>query len=70
MEDGKARIHVNGSMLLLKSFSRDEDSSHCGFEKVANNLSVAQAAAIACSSASSRVVSVACPSGKTRPIDG
>jgi polyisoprenoid-binding protein YceI len=36
-------------MLLLKSFSRDEDSSHYGFKKVANNLSVAQAAAIACS---------------------
>lgn len=53
----KLRIHVNGSMLLLKSFSRDEDSSHYGFKQVANNLSVAQAAAIACSNASSRVVS-------------
>jgi hypothetical protein len=51
----KLRIHMNGSMLLLKSFSRDEDSAHYGFKKVANNLSVAQAAAIACSNASSRV---------------
>jgi hypothetical protein len=54
----KLRIHVNGSMLLLKSFSRDEDSSHYGFKQVADNLSVAQAAAIACSNASSRVVSL------------
>jgi hypothetical protein len=45
----KLRIHVNGSMLLLKSFSRDEESSHFDFKPVANNLSVAQAAAIACS---------------------
>jgi hypothetical protein len=66
----KLRIHVNGSMLLLKSFSRDEDSSHYGFKKVASNLSVAQAAAIACSNASSRVGSLARPSGKTRPVDG
>ena len=51
----KLRIHVNGSMLLLKSFSRDEDSSQYSFKKVANNLSVAQAAAIACSNGSSRV---------------
>jgi hypothetical protein len=65
----KLRIHVNGSMLLLKSFSRDEDSSHYGFKKVANNLSVAQAAAIACSNALSRVGSFARPSGKTRPVD-
>lgn len=66
----KLRIHVNGSMLLLKSFSRDEDSSHYGFKKVANNLSVAQAAAIASSNASNRVGSLARPSGKTRPVDG
>lgn len=66
----KLRIHVNGSMLLLRSFSRDEDSSHYGFKMVANNLSVAQAAAIACSNASSRVGSLARPSGKTRPVDG
>ena len=66
----KLRIHVNGSMLLLKSFSRDEDSSHYGFKKVANNLSVAQAAAIASSSASSHVGSLARSSGKTRPVNG
>jgi hypothetical protein len=57
-------------VLLLKSFSRDEDSSNYGFKKVANNLSVAQAAATACSNASSRVGSLARPSGKTRPADG
>ena len=66
----KLRIHMNGSMLLLKSFSRDEDSSHYSFKKVANNLSVAQAAAIACSNASNRVGSLAGPSGKIRPVDG
>jgi hypothetical protein len=66
----KLSIHVNGSMLLLKSFSRDEDSSHYDFKKVANNLSVAQAAAIAYSNASGRVGSLARPSGKTRPVDG
>jgi hypothetical protein len=60
----KLRIHVNGSMLLLKSFSREEDSSHYGFKQVANNLSVAQAAAIVCSNASSRVVSLGRASGK------
>ena len=38
----KLRIHVNGSLLLLKSFSRDEDSYHYGFKKVANNLLVAR----------------------------
>jgi hypothetical protein len=64
----KLRILVNGSMFLLKSFSRDEDSSNYGFKKVANNLSAAQAAASACSNASSRVGSLARPSGKTRPI--
>jgi hypothetical protein len=66
----KLRIHVNGSMLLLKSFSRDEDSSNYGFKKVADNLSAVQAAATACSNASSRVGSLARPSGKTRPVDG
>jgi hypothetical protein len=49
----KLRIHVNGSMFLLKSFSRDEDSSQLRFQKVGDNLSVAQAAATACSNASS-----------------
>lgn len=41
------RIHVDGNLLLLKSFSRDEDSSHDSFQRVADNLTVAQAAAIA-----------------------
>jgi hypothetical protein len=43
----KLRIHVNGSMLLLKSFSRDEDASHSGFKQVDNNLTVGEAAGIA-----------------------
>lgn len=42
----RLRIHMDGSMLLLKSFSRDEDSSHHGFKPVARNLTVAQAAAM------------------------
>jgi hypothetical protein len=42
----KLRIHVLGSMLLLKSFSRDEDSSHRDFKQVADQLTVAQAAAL------------------------
>lgn len=42
----KINIHVNGSLLFLKSFSRDEDSTHHGFQRVADQLSVAEAAAI------------------------
>jgi len=42
----KLRIHVLGSMLLLKSFARDEDSSHCDFKQVADQLTVAQAAVL------------------------
>ena len=61
----RLRVHVNGSMLLLKSFSRDEDSSHYGFKKVDNNLSVAQAAAIACANGSSRAGSLARPSARS-----
>jgi hypothetical protein len=39
-------IHVDGNMLLLKSFSRDEDASHYGFNQVGENLTVLQAANI------------------------
>jgi hypothetical protein len=42
----KLRIHVGGSMLLLKSFARDEEASHYGFKQVADHLTVAQAAAL------------------------
>jgi hypothetical protein len=42
----KIRVHVDGSILLLKSVSRDEDSSHSGFKRVARDLTAAQAAAI------------------------
>lgn len=42
----KLNIQVNGSLLLLKSFSRDEDATHHGFRRVADHLTVAEAAAI------------------------
>ncbi len=42
----KISIHVNGSLLFLKSFSRDEESTHHGFQRVADHLTVAEAAAI------------------------
>ncbi len=42
----KIRVHVDGSILLMKSVSRDEDSSHYGFKLVAHDLTVAQAAAM------------------------
>ena len=42
----KIRVHVDGSILLLKSVSRDEDSTHYGFKLVAQDLTVAQAAAM------------------------
>jgi hypothetical protein len=42
----KIRVHVDGSILLLKSVSRDEDSKHYGFKLVAQDLTVAQAAAL------------------------
>jgi hypothetical protein len=42
----KIRIHLDGSILLLKSFFRDVDSSRYGFKLVAHNLNVAEAAAI------------------------
>jgi hypothetical protein len=42
----KIRVHVDGSILLLKSVSHDEDASHSGFKLVARDLTVAEAAAI------------------------
>jgi hypothetical protein len=42
----KIRVHLDGSILLLKSISRDVDSSHSGFKLVPHDLTVAKAAAI------------------------
>jgi hypothetical protein len=42
----KLRVHLDGSILLLKSISRDVDSSSYGFKPVAHDLNVAEAAAI------------------------
>ena len=42
----KVQVHLDGTILLLKSLSRDEDSSHYGFRSVARDLTVAEAAAI------------------------
>ncbi len=40
------RVHLDGRILLLKSFSRDVDSSRSGFRPVPHDLTVAEAAAI------------------------
>jgi hypothetical protein len=42
----KIRVHLDGSILLLKSISRDVDSSRYDFKPVAHDLNVAEAAAI------------------------
>jgi hypothetical protein len=42
----KLRLHLDGNILLLKSISRDVDSTRYGFRSVAHDLDVAQAAAI------------------------
>jgi hypothetical protein len=42
----KIRVHLDGSILLLKSISRDVDASRYGFQVVAHDLTVAEAAAI------------------------
>jgi hypothetical protein len=42
----KIRVHLDGSILLLKSISRDVNSSRYGFKVVAHDLTVAEAAAI------------------------
>jgi hypothetical protein len=42
----KIRVHVDGSILLMKSVSRDEDSSHFGFTLLPHDLTLPQAAAL------------------------
>jgi hypothetical protein len=42
----KIRVHLDGSILLLKSISRDVDATRYGFKPVAHGLTVAEAAAI------------------------
>ena len=42
----KLRFHLDGSILLLKTISRDLDSSRHGFKQVAHDLNVAEAASI------------------------
>ncbi len=42
----KIHIHLDGSILLVKSISRDVDSSRYGYKLVAHDLTVAEAAAI------------------------
>jgi hypothetical protein len=42
----KIRVHVDGSILLMKSVSRDEDSSHFGFKLIPHDLTLPQAAAL------------------------
>jgi hypothetical protein len=42
----KIRIHLDGSILILKSISRDVDAVRSGFTPVAHGLTVAEAAAI------------------------
>src|SRR3984957_9895528 len=42
----KVHVHVDGSILLMKSVSRDEDSSHFGFKLIPHDLTLPQAAAL------------------------
>ena len=42
----KIRVHVDGSILLMKSVSRDEDASHFGFKLIPPDLTLPQAAAL------------------------
>jgi hypothetical protein len=42
----KIDVHVDGTLLLMKSVSRVEDSSHYGFKPIPHDLTVAQAAAM------------------------
>lgn len=42
----RIRVHLDGSILLLKSISRDVDSSRSGFLTVPHDLNVAEAAAL------------------------
>lgn len=47
----KLRFHLDGSILLLKTISRDLDSSRHGFKPVGHDLNVAEAASIVRSNA-------------------
>jgi hypothetical protein len=47
----KLRFHLDGSILLLKTISRDSESSRHGFKSVAHDLNVAEAAAVVRSNA-------------------
>jgi hypothetical protein len=42
----KIRVHVDGSILLMKSVSRDEDASHFGFKLIPPDLTLPEAAAL------------------------
>jgi len=42
----KIRVHLDGSILFLKTISRDVDSARYGFKPVAHDLNVAEAASI------------------------
>lgn len=42
----KILVHVDGNILFLKSVSRDQNSTHYGFQSVPQDLTVAQAAAL------------------------
>jgi hypothetical protein len=46
----KIRVHLDGSILLLKSISRDVDASRSSFKQIDHDLTVADAAAIVRSS--------------------
>jgi hypothetical protein len=47
----KVHVHVDGSILLMKSVSRDEDSSRSGFKLIDHDLTLVQAAALVRSTA-------------------
>jgi hypothetical protein len=47
----KIRVHLDGRILLLKSFSRDLDSSRSGYKLVAHDLTAAGAAGVVRSNA-------------------
>ena len=42
----KIRVHLDGNILLLKSISRDVNSTHSGFKPLRHDLTVIDAAAV------------------------
>jgi hypothetical protein len=42
----KIMVHVDGRILMLKSVARDEDATHWDFKPIAQDLTIAQAAAL------------------------